>query len=176
MKRFAKLFFFAATLFIAQKAQAIVPIGTQNDPVITGGGIVFASTTFTSPAAASTVIESTFTGLGACHYLVVTSTVQGATGGTLDIYFQASLDGGTNWVDIAHYTQLAAAGAGVLKTFTMSSTSNTAPTAVGMNLIPALAANTVINGDFGDRIRIIVVAGASTSAGAVQNFYILGKY
>ena len=91
----------------------------------------------------------------------------GATGGTLDVYVQVSPDGGPNWTEIAHFPQLAAAAAAVKYQAPVSLFTNiTTPVVVGKNLVPALAVNTVINGAYSDRMRLLFVAGAGTSAGA----------
>ncbi len=47
-------------------------------------------------------------------------------------------------------------------------------TVVGKNLTPALAANTVVGGAWGDRIRALYTAGVSTSAGAAINIHVVG--
>jgi len=41
-------------------------------------------------------------------------------------------------------------------------------TAIGKDLVPALAVNTVVGGQFGRKMRLLFVAGAGTSAGASQ--------
>lgn len=101
--------------------------------------------------------------------IFIESVIQGATGGTLDIYLQNSPDMGASWYDYAHYTQLAA-GAGVVRTVASVATGaqNLTLTTVGTNLTPALAAGTVLGGAWGDRFRMVMVAGAGTSLGALQ--------
>ena len=91
----------------------------------------------------------------------------GATGGTLDVYLQTSPDGGLNWYDIIHWIQLAGGGGAVKYSSPISqSTATSAPLAVGKNLAPALSAGGVVNGAFSDRMRLVMVAGTSTSVGA----------
>jgi hypothetical protein len=137
----------------------------------------------TSPAAASTVASSQpVTGTGAngaagvlqtsldlesFDALTIYASLIGATGGTLDVYLQTSIDEGTTWDDYAHFTQLAA-GAGAIKyKFAVSRAGQLlVPVAVGINLTPALAAGSVVGGEWGDRMRLVMVAGASTTAGA----------
>lgn len=125
---------------------------------------------FTSQAAANTTAQTPVLNLGAFRSLQIFANIQGATGGTLDIYIQVSPDGGTTWVDYIHYSQLAAAAAAIqrLVTVTKGTNSGAAPVTVGINATPALAANTVVGGDFGDRLRVVAVSGAGTSAGALQ--------
>ena len=98
----------------------------------------------------------------------VIAEIQGATGGNLDVYVQTSPDGGINWYDIIHFPQATAASAVKYYQAPISNaTATTAPVVVGKNLVPALAANVVVNGAFSDRMRLVFVAGAGTSAGAV---------
>lgn len=130
----------------------------------------------TSPAAASTAVGATITGLETIKSFYLYAVLTGGTGGTLDIYLQVSPDHGTTWVDYAHFAQLAAGAAAVTKAFTISrGAQQTTITAVGAGTSPALAVNTVLGGDFGDRMRVLYVAGASTSAGAAQVIKFVGK-
>lgn len=112
-------------------------------------------------ASSSPVDLDSFTSLSVHAQLV------GATGGTLDVYLQTSHDFGTTWVDYAHFTQLAAGGAAVKYTFAASQGGQQlTPTTHGVGTTPALAANTVVGGAWGDRFRLVMVAGVSTTAGA----------
>lgn len=91
----------------------------------------------------------------------------GATGGTLDIYVQNSPDMGATWYDYIHYAQLASGAPVVRYTASVASgAQNLSLQTVGFNLTPALAASTVIGGAWGDRFRMVMVAGAGTTAGA----------
>lgn len=99
--------------------------------------------------------------------LDISADLVGATGGTLDIYVQYSPDTGRNWYDLAHFPQLAAGAAAVKYRFGVGLIATaSAPVVVGKNLSPALAASTVVQGPWGDRLRLVFVAGASTTAGA----------
>ena len=91
----------------------------------------------------------------------------GATGGPLDVYVQSS-DDGIVWYDTVHFAQILAAASAVLYRTSLSryATAATAPTVVGKNLSPALAAGSAIQNGFGDHLRLVMVAGTSTSAGA----------
>lgn len=146
--------------------------------------LVFAET---SPSAASTAASSAAvagssgaagiamlaTGLDGYLSLTVVAKLVGATGGTLDIYLQTSPDAGATWVDYAHFPQLAGGAAAIKYEFVVSQGIQTAaPIVVGINTTPALAANTVVGGAWGDRIRLLMVAGAGTSAGAAVNITI----
>ena len=133
--------------------------------------------TATSPAAASTVVHTAqFSGLADCEALTIITDLRGATGGTLDVYLQTSHDGGTTWFDFAHAAQLAAGAAQVREVWHVSrSTAVTTSTVVGTGTSPALAADTVLGGSWGDSLRIVFVAGVSTSAGASQTIHVAGK-
>lgn len=102
----------------------------------------------------------------------VIAELKGATGGTLDVYVQISPDDGNNWYDIIHFAQLAGSAAAIVYQAPISNaTATTAPTAVGKNMSPALAGTgsgspAVVNGAFSDRMRLVMVAGSGTSAGA----------
>ena len=132
----------------------------------------------TSPAAAGTVISSqmvTSSGLSAgiagpiadADALQIAADLVGATGGTLDVFVQISPDGGNSWYDTVHFPQLAAGALAVKYLAPVSLFTNiTVPVVVGKNLAPALAANTVVNGAFSDRVRLVMVAGGGTTLGA----------
>ena len=97
----------------------------------------------------------------------VIAELKGATGGTLDVYVQISPDDGISWYDLIHFQQLASAAAVMYYQAPVSNaTTTTQPILVGKNLVPALAVNTVVNGAFSDRMRLVMVAGVSTTVGA----------
>lgn len=131
--------------------------------------------TGTSPASATTaVIGNVAGGLQVYDSLQFIATIQGGTGGTLDLYIQSSVDG-TNWYDYAHFAQLAAGAAAITRYFSVTRHAQvTTLTAIGSGTSPALAANTVLGGDFGTQLRLLAVTGASTSAGATQTIIING--
>lgn len=130
----------------------------------------------TSPASATTAASTnTATGLDRFTSLHIYAEITGATGGSLNVYLQTSPDLGTTWVDYAAFP-LASAGAAVAAyAFTVSRGSQqSSMIAVGKNLTPALTANSVLGGDFGDRMRAVFKANASTTAGAAQVITISG--
>lgn len=132
--------------------------------------------TGTSPAAASTVAGQTQQGLGEARYLTIVATLAGATGGTLDVYLQTSFDGGTTWYDMAHFPQLAAGAASSVRVWHLSREQvQSTLTTIGSGTSPALAANSVVN-YWGDQIRALYVAGASTSAGAAVDIKLAAFY
>ncbi len=96
----------------------------------------------------------------------------GGMGGTLDIFVQSSWDEGTTWFDLIHYSQFASgAAATTLKTSTDAT--NTITT-IGKNTSPALAANACAGRPWGDWIRMLYEAGASTTAGATVKLTVIG--
>jgi hypothetical protein len=124
----------------------------------------------TSPAAPGTAAGDTIQGLEDVDTITIIATLAGATGGTLDVYLQTSFDGGTVWVDMAHFPQLAAAAASSVRVWQLCRNvvhSTLATVGSGTVAAPgvALAANTVVN-CWGDRIRAVYVAGGGTTLGA----------
>ena len=102
--------------------------------------------------------------------------LQGATVGSLDVYMQNSPDMGSTWYDYIHFAQLAAGSAVVRYVASVASgAQNLALQAIGTNLTPLLAASTAIGGAWGDRFRLVMVAGAGTSAGAPVQLRIVGQ-
>ena len=129
------------------------------------------SITGTTPAAPGTaVVGAAITWLDRYDVVRIAADLAGATGGPLDVYLQTSPNGGANWYDYAHFTQLAA-GAAATRFFVVPTPSNTI-SAVGKDLVPALAANTCVGGHPGERMRVVAVAGALTTAGAVATVYV----
>lgn len=135
------------------------------------------SITATSPAAASTVIHTAlFNGdsIAKADKIVIDAVLAGATGGTLDVYLQRKIASDT-WRDFLHFPQLAAGAATVRYTATING-EGTSLVVVGggSDASPgvALAANTLVNVIPGGNIRIVFVAGASTSAGAAQTIQV----
>ena len=123
------------------------------------------SITGTTPAAPGTaVVGSAITWLDRYDVVRIAADLVGATGGPLDVYLQTSPNGGANWYDFAHFPQLAAAAAATK--YFVAPTGSNAITVVGKDLAPALAANTCVGGHPGERMRVVAVAGALTTAGA----------
>lgn len=132
--------------------------------------------TATSPATATTEIAATlFKGdmLRRADKLVIDATLLGGTDGTLDVYLQRKIAADT-WRDWVHFPQVAAATA---KKYTVTVTGEGASiveTGGGSDASPgvALAANTVVNVMPGDDVRVVFVAGASTTLGASNSITI----
>jgi hypothetical protein len=137
---------------------------------------VQASLTDTSPASAITAVGGDLGGgFRDCNALTVVATIQGGTGGVLDVYLQTSFDGGTTWLDYAHFPQLAAGAAATTRVWHVTRDSAVGTLiAVGSGTSPSLTVNTINGGAFGDTFRVVYVAGASTSAGAAQVVKLFG--
>lgn len=138
----------------------------------------------TSPAAATTPNATVGTPNGASNGQALNrfsnctfyATLAGATGGTLDVVVQSSVNGGLagGWYDVIHFPQLAAAAASVAYVISIGR-SPVAPSATSppivvnkVDLTPALPVNTSIPNGMGNALRVIYVAGVGTSAGAAQ--------
>ncbi len=138
--------------------------------------------TGTSPAAAGQAALGSANGLDQYDSFFVTAALVGATGGTLDVYLQRRVDdAGTVWADFAHFPQLAAGAAAIKYAAAMMPPPASTATVIGTTAdngtsgAPALAANTVVGGHPGDTVRVVCVAGASTSVGATVTVYIKGR-
>jgi hypothetical protein len=125
--------------------------------------------TATSPSSATTTAQTAITTVGPYRSMFIYASIQGATGGTLDIYLQVTPDSGTTWVDYAHFPQIAAGAAAIKRVWAVTKQAQqTTLATVGTGTTPALAANTIVGGEWGSQIRVVFVAGAGTSAGASQ--------
>ena len=116
-------------------------------------------------------------GLDDFESIDVFAVLQGATGGTLDVYLQVSPDAGSTWFDAIHFAQLAAAAAQVMYRATLAArfqATGDAPIVVGSALNPALAAGVVVQGMGVDRCRLIFKAASGTTAGATQKVWVVG--
>ena len=126
----------------------------------------------------------TLPGLQEFNKAVGTANLIGATGGTLDVSIQTNYggsglmgSGGVTtglWKDIARFTQLAAAGPAVSSGFVLTrgigGTLNAPTTENTADGTPALAVNTIVPQALGDALRLIVLPGAGTTAGAALTF------
>ena len=132
----------------------------------------FKKITVDSPDAAGTVVHSEiFTGLDAGDHFKIVATTLGATGGDLNIYLQGYTS--EDWFDVASLPTIAAGDPALSLTGKLYRHSEPLFrffnwSTVGLGAAPALWASDVDPGDFSDRLRIVCVAGAGTSAGAEQ--------
>lgn len=133
----------------------------------------------TSPASASTAVGTgasfQASGLDAYSRFRVHGALLGATGGTLDVYVQRLVDivsGSEVWEDWIHFAQLASGAAAIFYSLSPIDTQTIAT--VGRATTPALAAGSCAGGHPGRSARLLFVAGASTSAGALQTVKLVG--
>lgn len=129
---------------------------------------------FTSPAAASTVVSATCAGLSRFDWFQIDANLVGGTGGTLDIYLQKKIASDV-WADWVHFAQISAAG--TLKvSATVQSSNGFTTVGIGTDASPgvALAAGSVVGGHPGDTVRVVCVAGVGTSVGGASVIYITG--
>lgn len=106
-------------------------------------------------------------------WFTIDAALDGATGGVLDVYLQRYVPALDTWVDWVAFTQQAA-GAGITR-YTMDSRAASGEiVVVGSGSTPSLAADTMTCGHPGKKVRLVFSAGASTSAGAVQNVVLTG--
>lgn len=112
-------------------------------------------------------------GLDVIDDIDVIAATHGATGGVLDLVLQTSPDGVT-YTDWMHFTQIAAAAGNAFQRAMSSHDAQQNPVAVGQGTTTALAATTTAGGP--QRfIRLVAVAGASTTAGATQTITLMAK-
>lgn len=131
----------------------------------------------TTPAAASTVVGSSVTGLSEYPFLRVDADLVGATGGALDVYLQRLVAPGY-WTDWLHFAQLASGASAirysVIATPGLSTTITTSNKGSDVTPAVSLAPATFLGGHPGNTVRAVYVAGASTSAGAAISVYLTG--
>lgn len=135
--------------------------------------------TVTVPGTASTTTVhagATLDGLGAVDSMLIVASLVGVTGGTLDVYLQVAPNEADVWVDFAHFAQLADGAAAITRAWSVTrhaQVTSVATLAVGN--VPALAANTVLGGDFGERMRVVTVTGTGVSVGADITIRLIGS-
>jgi len=88
-----------------------------------------------------------------------------AVGGTYQVVIQTSLDEGNSWQDLASFPVVTTSGGTVQYTGTVAQGYPTAFVATGGGTAPALAAGSVINAAWGNKLRLAFIANAGTSAG-----------
>lgn len=103
----------------------------------------------------------------------VTLKTQGATGGTIDIYLQTW--DGVDWIDWAHLPTIAAGAAVSSTTFVPHIPAVPQFITTGRNLTPAMTAGNATGGPSSDRMRVLFVAGAGTTAGAMQTIRVCSQ-
>jgi hypothetical protein len=132
--------------------------------------------TGTSPSSASTaVLSGSVVDLQKYDEIHIEADLLGATGGALDVYIQRKLANNL-WRDWIHFTQLASGAAAVKYSARHGEAAALTATGGGTDAAPgvALAVGTQVGGHPGSEIRVVFVAGASTSAGAAQTIRVYG--
>lgn len=136
---------------------------------------VQATWTGTSPASASTAVSTTpVNGLEKWDGVVIDAVITGGTGGTIDVYLQRKIASNV-WADWVHFPQVAAATTKRYTTMVTGHGAGTTPTEIGVGTDASpsvvLAANTSTNVPPTGQVRVVMVGGAGTSAGATQTIY-----
>lgn len=141
----------------------------------------------TSPASAITAVSSQPVA-GAASYLAngiagplddllelrIIAELVGATGGTLDVVVQTSFDEGGTWYEYCRFPQLSAGASAIVYSAT-SANSPAGIVAVSKSTTLVLPQNTIVGGAWGNRARLVMVAGSGTSAGAAVKVGIYGQ-
>ena len=137
--------------------------------------------TGTTPNAPGTALVQQYVGgFSEFDSFTILGDLVGATGGTLDLYLQRRVVAdGSVWADWLHFTQLAG-GAAATRLHYSSQQNPAAAAGVAVGIMNdaltgavALAANTITPGHPGDALRLVAVAGAGTSAGALVSVYVV---
>jgi hypothetical protein len=140
----------------------------------TNSAIIIGTLDDTSPAVAGTAAGGDIVeGLRSFQSIDLFATLRGAVGGTLDVWVQSRH--GATWYDLAHFPQLAAAAPAIVYRLPLSRYGDVvAAVVIGTGLVPILAVNVAVPGDFGDALRLVYTAGGGTNAGAVQSVQVCG--
>jgi hypothetical protein len=127
----------------------------------------------TITAALTAVAQTSVTGLTSARYLVLHANfVYGSGGTSADVWVQTSIDGGLTWYDIANFHFTTASGKKV------SSVAMDPATPLPPGTVPAsgaLAANTVLNGAIGDRVRALVTTVGTYAGGTTLAIDMVAK-
>jgi len=105
----------------------------------------------------------------------LTARLNGATGGTTDVYLQTQDTANGPWSDIAHFPQLAAGAAAVAYRVCFKRGSNASVAAVAPTVVnptdgtPTLAVNTYLTWANGANVRMVIVEGAGVTVSPVQS-------
>lgn len=120
----------------------------------------------TSGVAAATTARTTTTGWAIYKSVdfVLNVTAGGTATGTVNIYIQDSVDGGTTWDDVVSFAQLTLGGGTQTQRACVQGAIATSRAGTAAQQTQALAANSIRQGPFGDRFKVVeVVAGPSGS-------------
>lgn len=137
---------------------------------------VWTLTATCSSTASTTTLSSNVAGLLKYDWFTIDANLQGATGGTLDVYLQRQIASDL-WADWCHFPQQSSGGAAVQYCAQSGSDKTIHVVEQGTDAsagTPALAANTFIGGHPGNRVRMVMVTGSGVTAGTSQTVKITG--
>lgn len=130
------------------------------------------SASITTAIAGVAQIATQVIGIVPFKYLALLAKFTYGSGGTsADAYVQTSIDGGVTWFDIANFHFLVASLSKLSAVVWDPATPFTAGTAPGSG---SLAANTVLNGIIGDRVRCLITT-VGTYAGTTFSVDMVAK-
>ena len=98
-----------------------------------------------------------------------------ATGGSYQVVVQTSYDEGNTWQDLAAFPSVTTSGGTVQYTGTVAQGYPTAFVATGSGTAPLLAAGSVINAGWGNKLRLAMTAATGASAGASVSVEVSAK-
>lgn len=131
---------------------------------------LYSATITTAIAAAG---QTPVIGITPFKYLALQAIMGVGTGGTsIDGWVQTSIDGGASWFDVANFHFLTTPGTKLSAVVWDPATPFTAGTAPGSG---ALAANTVLNGILGDRVRALITTVGTYSGGTTFAINVVAK-
>lgn len=94
----------------------------------------------------------------------VIAELAGVGGVTCDVWIEESWDG-TNWYEVAHLTQLAAAAAAIVYRFTLVLDATIRTVGKNTTTTGTIAAGTICGGPWGPLLRLVSRTGAGTPSG-----------
>lgn len=128
-----------------------------------GAGASSAAVTGTDPSSVAGILSSS--NLDEALSLLVIGELTEVSGGTLDVYLQTFLLG--HWYDLVHFKQLASGTTAFVYAFPLgqAGTDNGGSIVIGVDNVPALAADKSLGGPWGEKFRLWMVPGVGAPAG-----------
>jgi hypothetical protein len=119
--------------------------------------------------ASTTTLGASFSLTPPIDRLGIETTIPSLSASTLDVYVQGTFDG-TNWLDVAHFTQVAGGGGTLTKWWTSDAPNgNSKGVTIGTGTADAatvgLAAGDVLAPPFPATLRLVSVTGSGSNAG-----------
>ena len=131
---------------------------------------VFTLTANSQVTASSVAIGATAAGLLRFDSFTIDANIQGAVGGTLDVYLQREIADDL-WADWLHFPQLTGGAAAIQYSVKSGSDKTIHVVEQGTTSsagTPALAANTFVGGHPGNKVRTVFVAGTGVTGPAKE--------